>query len=375
MIPLNILHVYRSPVGGLFRHVIDLAQGQAERGHNVGMIVSDLTGGARAEEILAGLAPQMRLGITRIPMHRQLHPRDFFSSRHVSRRIMESNADVIHGHGAKGGAFARLASAPRKIVRAYTPHGGSLLFSRNTTAGNIYLILEQLLMQRGTLYLFESAYSEAIFRSKVGHPRGLVHVVHNGVSQADFSPAPVSPDATDLLFLGELRMIKGIDVLLNALAVLKRDGRTVTLTLVGTGPSAEELRQLAGRLGLQDSVCFKGALPARTALTFGRTMVVPSRAESLPYVVLEAAAAGKPLIATNVGGISEIFGPQKNLLIPSQDVTALARAIARALDEPDAVGMDARDLRQRVADAFSLDAMVDNIIDGYRQSMAAAKHG
>lgn len=106
--PLNIIHVFRSPVGGLFRHVLDLAEGQIARGHRVGMIVSNLTGGARADAQLAEIAPRLALGLTRIPMRRELHPGDFAAVRHVRQRVRDQNVDVLHGHGAKGGAYARL---------------------------------------------------------------------------------------------------------------------------------------------------------------------------------------------------------------------------------------------------------------------------
>ena len=183
-------------------------------------------------------------------------------------------------------------------------------------AGKFYLATEKLLMLRGDLFLFESAYSEQIFRRKIGNPRGLVRVVHNGVSRAEFEPIVARPDATDLVFMGELRPVKGIDVLIDAIAILNRDGRSVTATLVGDGPDRDALRAQVERLGLASDICFRRAMPAREALALGRVMVVPSRAESLPYVVLEAAAAGKPLITTKVGGIPEIYGPLTDALVP-----------------------------------------------------------
>jgi glycosyltransferase involved in cell wall biosynthesis len=177
-------------------------------------------------------------------------------------------------------------------------------------------MFERLLMRRGNLYLFESAYSHDTFRRKVGCPTGIVRIVHNGVGQAEFEPIALTADATDIVFLGELRVLKGIDVLINAIAVLRRNGRSLTATIVGDGPDAATLQTQVGRLGLCDAVRFVSAMPARAALALGQIVVIPSRAESLPYVVLEAAAAGKPLITTLVGGISEIYGPLAVGLVP-----------------------------------------------------------
>ena len=123
---MKILHVLRSPVGGLFRHVVDLANGQIERGHEVGIVADSTTGNAMADAVFAELAPKLTLGLTRIPIRRNPHPADLAAVWHVARRIAETGAEVVHGHGAKGGALARLAPAERGLVRAYTPHGGSL---------------------------------------------------------------------------------------------------------------------------------------------------------------------------------------------------------------------------------------------------------
>ena len=115
---LSVIHVFRAPIGGLFRHVADLARGQIARGHRVGIIADSTTGNARSDETFAELAPQLALGLTRIPMSRQLSLLDAPAVLHVTRRLTETGAEVIHGHGAKGGAYARLAMPGRKVVRA-----------------------------------------------------------------------------------------------------------------------------------------------------------------------------------------------------------------------------------------------------------------
>lgn len=370
---LNILHVFRAPLGGLFRHVTDLVRGQSARGHRVGIIADSTTGDARSDEIFANLAPQLALGLTRIPMRRPLSPLDAPAVFHVTRRIRETGADVIHGHGAKGGAYARLAMPGRGVVRAYTPHGGSLLLNHDNLSGRMYLALERMLLLRPSLYLFESAYSGRVFREKIGEPNGLVRVIHNGVAPNEFEPVTPAPDATDLVFIGEFRPVKGIDILIEAIARLHAAGRMVTATLVGSGPDEAALKAQVLRLSLHDAIRFMPAMPARAALALGRVMVIPSLAESLPYVVLETAAAGKPLITTNVGGIPEIYGPLSPALVEASNTEALTGAIARTLDNPAEAASLAEDLRQRVASSFSLDAMVDGVLSAYRDAMAEAE--
>lgn len=369
---LNILHVFRAPLGGLFRHVLDLVQGQLARGHKVGLVFDNLTGDVRSAATLAALLPQLALGMSAVPMPRQLSTNDVRAVAHVGRRIRETGAQVIHGHGAKGGAYARLAFAGRHAVRAYTPHGGSLLLDHGTLSGKAYLTLERALMQRGDLYLFESAFSAEVFRQKVGTPRGLVRVIPNGVSRGEFDAVPLADDATDIVFVGEFRRVKGIDVLVEAIATLHALGSPLTATLVGDGPEMAALRAQVAEAGVGASIRFRAAMPMRQALALGRLMVLPSRAESFPYVVLETAAAGKPMITTAVGGVPEIYGPLSGELVRAGDAAALAAAIATVICEPGRAAATADALRRRIAHSFSVDAMVDGVISGYRQAIDGA---
>ena len=367
---LKILHVFRAPVGGLFRHVLDVARGQAARGHFVGLIVDSMTGGARAEAALAELAPRLVFGIERIAIARQLSPRDLGALHRVTRRIAAVGPDVLHGHGAKGAALVRLAPHRTGTIRICTPHGGTLVYRPGTLAGGFYRALERLLSRRTDLFLFESDFAAAEFARTVGRPGGLIRVARNGVGNDELTPIATRPDAADIVCVGELRPVKGYDVLLEALAKLKRSGRVVRATIAGEGPDAGALKGLGEHLGLMDQIHFAGHLPAREAFAMGRIMVMPSRAESLPYVILEAAAAGMPIIATRIGGIPEIFGPQSSRLVAPDNAAALAAAIGIALTDPAELKRGAAIIQARVRSHFTIDAMVDGGLAAYREALA-----
>jgi glycosyltransferase involved in cell wall biosynthesis len=369
---LKILHVLRSPVGGLFRHVIDLARAQAARGHQVGIVADSSTGGARADAAFAGLSGQLALGLTRVPMSRHVGLSDLSAQRHVARCAHDTGADVVHGHGAKGGAYARLCGG--RAIRVYTPHGGSLHYSRSSPVGFLYLTLEQLLMARTELFLFESRYGRDAFTAKIGTPRSLVRVVHNGVTAEEFAEVTPDADATDIVFIGELRLLKGVDVLLDALALSSRE-RRVTATIVGDGPDGRQFREQAERLGAGSSTRFLAPMPAREAFKLGRLLVAPSRAESLPYVILEAAAAAVPLITTNVGGIPEVFGPQASRLIPPGNAAPLAAAISAALADPTVLRNESLTLQARVRAEFSADVMADAVLAAYGEALTRFRLG
>jgi glycosyltransferase involved in cell wall biosynthesis len=366
---LKILHVTRTPVGGIFRHILDVAGGQATRGHHVGIICDSTTGGERAEAALAAIAPQMKLGVSRIAIQRELGPTDVFGFVRVSRHLSKLGVDILHGHGAKGGAFVRLMSAP-SAIRVYTPHGGSLHYGRHTLRGTVYGAIERFLMRRTELFLFESAFARDAYRAMVGAPGGIVRVVPNGISSAEMVPVEPAANAADLVSVGEFRHIKGTDVLIEAVAELHRAGRRVSLAVAGDGEEGPALRQQVSRLGLTDSIRFLGHVQARKAFSHGRLLVVPSRADSLPYVVIEAGGARIPIIASRVGGIPEILGQDGNL-VPPEDPARLAAAIATALDDPAAAQASAERLGARVRELFSQDAMVEGVLAGYTAAIAA----
>jgi glycosyltransferase involved in cell wall biosynthesis len=373
--PLKILHVFRAPVGGLFRHVMDLVQGQSARGHQVGIVADSLTGGEHADRRFAELAPHLALGANRIPMGRYLGLSDIAATRAVTATIARVQPDIVHGHGAKGAAYARLAGVPPHAIRVYTPHGGSLHYSPWSMSGLIYINLEKILKSRTDLFLFESEYIRELFDRRVGAPRAMVEVVRNGVAESEFAEVATAPSATDLVYIGELRFLKGIDVLIDAIAGLLPSGPTLTATIVGDGPDREALLARTKVRGVCDLVRFQKPMPAREAFALGKVMVVPSRGESLPYVVLEAAAAAKPLVATEVGGIPEIFGPEAVRLIAPGNCVALMKALSDAVNNPETIRASSLAVQARIRNVFSLKAMVEGGLSAYVEALARKAKG
>jgi glycosyltransferase involved in cell wall biosynthesis len=370
---LRILHCLRAPIGGLFRHVHDLALGQAQLGAEVGIVCDS---NSEVDPVALGrLADNCVLGLTRIPMKRQMGLGDWLTMRKVARLAAKLGVDVIHGHGAKGGAYARLAAKKLKrkgsnVKAVYTPHGGSLHFSPARPSGRLYLTAERKLLALTDGLLFENYYAGNRFVELIGHPQCPARVVLNGLYRHEFYEPRLADDAVDFVFVGELRYIKGVDILLEALAAHQAvfPGRAL---IVGTGPDEKSLKRLARRLGLNSRVSFSGAQSARSAFARGRCIVVPSRAESSPYIVLEAAAAQMPLIATGVGGIPEIVEGVDMPLIPPGDVGALAGQLRAFLAGPKPFLERAVALQRIVAERFSVDNMTHEVVDFYISDVGA----
>ncbi|MBM3607838.1 MAG: glycosyltransferase family 4 protein [Alphaproteobacteria bacterium] len=373
--PLRIVHVLRAPLGGLFRHVLDLSREQVARGHAVGIIADSLTGGDRAAQVLGELEPELKLGLLRLPVQRNPHFSDIRNLRAIAAHLAAIAPEVIHGHGSKGGLYARLPGLLRaspSAIRAYTPHGGSFNYNPGSMLHRIDMRAEATLERATDLYLFESDFIGQQFNRYVGATRAQTRVVVNGISDAEFEQIETSGDAAEFVYVGELRSAKGIDTMLDAIALVsRRSAFHPSASLVGSGPDGEALAIQARKLGLADRVHFLGAMPAREAFRRGRILIVPSRAESLPYVVLEAAGAAVPMIATNVGGIPEIFGPHAGRLIVPNNADILAAAMIRMLTvDGEMRQREALQVRDYVRSRFHISMMVDEVIAGYHAALA-----
>lgn len=369
--PLRIIHCFRAPVGGVFRHVRDLAMAQAEAGHQVGFICDSITGGTFEERQFHAVSNSLALGITRMPIKRSISPRDLAAGWRTHRLIKGLRPDVLHGHGAKGGALARIFGSiqrlsGRDVVRLYSPHGGVLHFDPATLKGRLLFGLERAMDRISDHILFVSEFEKQTFTNKIGGPKAPSSVVYNGVAPAEFEPVRTAADAADFLYIGEMRALKGTDIFINALSKASSPaGRPLTAIMVGGGAHEAYIAQ-AERLGLGEQVHFLPPMPAREAFALGRIIVVPSRAEAMPYIALEALAAQKPIIATAVGGIPEIFLPDSPALTSPQ-MDSVAQKMAMAITDEAAYAKLMPD-HQELQARFSISAMAAGVENAYRQA-------
>ncbi|PZR54244.1 hypothetical protein DNL40_04840 [Xylanimonas oleitrophica] len=197
----------------------------------------------------------------------------------------------------------------------------------------------------------------------VGRLARTTRVVHNGVPGPARAPEPRPRSAGDpahLVLVGRLSPRKGTDVALEALALLRRDGREVTLTLAGTCFAGYEwferrLRDRAGEPDLVGAVTFAGYADAWEQLAAADVALVPSRVEPFGNVAVEAMLARRPVVASRTQGLAEIVRDGvTGLLVPPGDPRALARAVARLLDAPDQARALARAAHREARERFSV---------------------
>ena len=190
---LRIVHCFRSPIGGIFRHVRDLTEAQVAAGHSVGIVCDSTTGGEHEERLFEAIKPMLALGVHRTPMQRHVGPGDAVAAWRSYKIVKELQPDVLHGHGAKGGVYARafgslLRVSRSRVARLYSPHGGSLHYDEKSAKGKLLFGLERLMERFTDQLLFVSDYERRTYIRKVGKPRAPNSLVYNGLRANEFEP-------------------------------------------------------------------------------------------------------------------------------------------------------------------------------------------
>ena len=245
----------------------------------------------------------------------------------TTRRVAnEVRPDIIHAHWWLPSGLAALATRVAPVV--ITLHGSDVGLAE----------------RRGVGALAHAVASRAAFVAAVSDPLlqedALFSVSSRNAAASCACPSGstqrTSPSRHETARLGvSSRWVraspeKGFDVLLDAVHIARRDGADVTLDIIGDGPDRAALEARSGQLGLAGAVRFLGPLP-RAALyermATAHAVVVPSRREGLGLVAVEALALGRPVIASQVGGLPEVVTAGTGLLVPPEDPAALARAL------------------------------------------------
>jgi teichuronic acid biosynthesis glycosyltransferase TuaC len=268
------------------------------------------------------------------------------SSRRAVRRQMNAfRPDCVlsywvHPDGAVAARIARRAGIPSAVIV-----GGSDVLVLGRQGGRRQASVVRALHANDAIITVGRDLADVV--ESLGIPSRKVHVVYQGVDTDVFSPGSQSDararlripnDVRALVAVGSLVPVKGIDVLLQSIARLRTTHGDLRLYLVGDGASRADLEARTKRLGLETVVRFVGKVTQAELPDWYRAAdltVLASRSEGVPNVLRESLACGTPFVATRVGGVHEIAAGTANRLVPPEDATALADAIAASLAEPD----------------------------------------
>lgn len=328
---MRVLHVAApAAFGGLERVVSTLAAAQTESGDEVHL--ATLSADPGAEAFCGQLA---RRGITThlVDVPRRDYWRQHGAIASLGRRL---RPDVVHTHGYQADVIAGSAARRAAAAVVTTLHG----FTGGGWQNRCYEWLQRRVARRCDAVV---AVSDAIARelTETGLPPEKVHVIPNVLPPP--GPRLTRPAARRVLGIGEDRWVvgwagrlsreKGLDVLLDALALDPQP--EYDLVVMGDGPEREALMAQAEQLGVGHRITWAGVVPgAERYFTGFDLLALSSRTEGSPIVVLEAMAAGVPIVATTVGGVTELLSSASATLVAPEDPAALREAIRAVHDDP-----------------------------------------
>lgn len=343
---MRVLHLTSSFPRNADDHVapflLDLALAQREAGldvavlapHDIGIPRSELLDGVGVHRFRYGPQRWERLsyrggllGRSRTPGGLLLLPVFFVAFTLAAARLARRlRPDVLHAHWwLPAGLCGLLASKLTGAPLAVTLHGTDVHLLRNRLIRRVATFV----LRRAALVVVVSEDLHRLAIGSLGLPSERVVVLRMPVARVE-QPAPLpAPDPLRLVAAGRLSHEKGFDVLLEALAIAVAEGLDARLELVGSGPEHERLVRLAEPLG--ERVHMLPAQPRHelwARMDAAQALVVPSRREGLGLVALEAIARGRPVIASDAGGLPEVVQDRVDgLLVPPGDAPALAAAL------------------------------------------------
>lgn len=291
------------------------------------------------------------LGVSFIPVP-AFRPVDLGAARLLRHTFQQQHVDLIHVHSPTAAIPARAAGRLLGLPAVVTVHLPAIHYygqrstMRAALGRSVYINLDRLMnftMTDRLVYVSEQVCRECTAQKL--SPGGRSLVIPNGIDLEKFAKGNqrqvvrqavgVSDDALVVTFVGRLDHQKGLDIYLEALAMLKRQtSQPLSAWLIGGGPLADDLQRQASRAGLDGVVRFTGYQEGISGyLQASDLFVLPSRFEAMPIVILEALAAGLPCVVTDVGDNARLVEDgQQGLVVPSNDVTALTTALRRLLE-------------------------------------------
>jgi glycosyltransferase involved in cell wall biosynthesis len=308
--------------------------------------------------------------VINVPMGSRL---DLQPARKLARLVRSEGFSLIHTHTPRAVLVGAMASKLTGVPLVHHVHSPTSSDSTRRTLNRISAAVERSALRRASAIIAVSQ-SMAAYAERQGIPQSIVHVVPNGVPiQNRLADREPPQTAWTIGSVALIRPRKGFEILLEALAILRREGAPVSLRAVGSFETFEyetELKQRAAKLGLQDAVHWTGfARDVQGELAQMDLFVLPSLfGEGLPMVILEAMAAGVPAIGTKVEGVPEaICDGVDGLIVPPGNAVALAEAVRRVIKGQANWSDLRRNAFERQRDQFSDAAMAAGVARVYRQ--------
>lgn len=351
-----VLHLIApAPVGGAETVVIELVSAMRAAGHRTE--VAALVDSPLGEHHFVIAGRKRGIEVHEIPAPHRKYGAHIKSLTELARQL---GVKVIHSHGFHADVVGVQAARRLGISSVSTLHG----FSGEGFRTAVYNAVGGWFQRRSSAVVAVSAPIEERLRRKWFAPRRILRIQNAAVT----SPSPISrEEARTLLgvpghgprigWIGRMSIEKGGDVIVRAMA--EPSLGNIRLSFVGDGPERTRMEALAGELGVSDRIDWHGMqTDAARFLPAFDVLVMSSRSEGTPMVLLEAMAAGTPIVATAVGGIPMMLSDAEATLVPADSPEELALAVSQTLRDPAGALERAESARERLARDFSRETWV-----------------
>lgn len=316
-------------------------------------------------------SPLDSISVKNLPITHTISTRDLGNIILIYRMFKSQHIDIVHGHGAKGGLYARICGKLTGAKVVYTPHGGISHERRHGWTSTIQNKVEKFLRPSTDMYVFESKYAKAQFSKIIGPVSEMSFVNYNGIqpraSDQELVPTPVQTPIVIGAF-GRLEYAKGFDLLVRAIKILTEEYFVpITCKIYGEGKDHYILQKLIQKLNLGDQVLLMGhALQVMDEMASCDIIIQPSRFDSMPYVPLEAMQLGKPLVVTRVGGLPELVTDDLDGLLAKPEPRDIADKLRRLCSDSDLRQHLTTNAFFKLRSRFSSTTMLRNIDSIYR---------
>lgn len=361
---MKILHICEAAAAGVGKHVTDLTVGLAERGLDVHLAYSRNRIDKRFEN---GITQLEQLGGTAhlMDLQRSVGMHDVASVKALRALIKKEGFQVVHGHSSKGGALARLAARGLGRDVYYTPN--AYMTMSPTISSRARLIYGQLerILDRFTTITVNVSKNEQDHAVALGIPVAKTRVIYNAISgpktldrDAIRAEYGVKSDEFIYGFVGRFSDQKNPLLMLEAFAKIANSTPNARLLMVGDGELKDQVYAKVAELKLGDKIILPGGADGQTVMNAMDVFVLTSNYEGFPYVLLEASAAGLPIVSTDMGAANEcVIQDKTGFLASPGDAAGLAAGLQKLYDDPSLKRRFSHAALDR-SQAFLLDEMV-----------------
>lgn len=304
-----IVQILRAPIGGIRKHVLDILDDVSSSDMRQ-IFITNMTD---TDVDLSYLRNNKNIELFHVDIFEAPGLQDLRNIIQIYKILKNKNVNVVHGHGAKGGLYARALAKLLGARCIYTPHGGSLHRVHGKLKNFLYDIIEKMMVPLTDLFLFESQYSKKVFAKNIANPGQKFLVNYNGV---DFNIEPSQQlyqkgHKLRLASFGLLRELKGHDIFIRACGIINQEHIPFEYVIYGNGDFEAYLVSLIKELHLEGMVKIeKYSKDVYEKMKTYDFIVHPSRFESFGYVPVEAASLKVPVISSNEGGLEEVVRPE-----------------------------------------------------------------